>query len=149
MERKRFPIGVENFEALITGGYLYVDKTRYVHDLISSSKYYLLCRPRRFGKSLLLSTLEAFFLGKRSLFEGLAISEMDVEWKRRPVFHLNFVNLDASSGDELRKFLNAQFDDWDKVYGINSGEKPLPQRFQTLIEAAYAQTGERAVILID
>lgn len=149
MERKRFPIGVENFEALITGGYLYVDKTRYVHDLISSSKYYLLCRPRRFGKSLLLSTLEAFFLGKRDLFDGLAISKMDVEWKRRPVFHLNFVNLDASSGDELRKFLNTQFDDWDKVYGINSGEKPLPQRFQTLIEAAYAQTGERAVILID
>lgn len=149
MERERYPIGIENFEALISGGYVYVDKTEFIHRLVSTSKYYLLCRPRRFGKSLLLSSLECFFSGKRHLFEGLAIYRYDYDWEPRPVFHLNFVNLDTSSPENLISFLSNQFDEWDSLYGISTSGRQLSQRWQAIIEKAYASSGKRVVVLID
>ena len=112
-DNRPYPIGIENFEKLINSGFLYIDKTEYIHRLANQSGYYLLCRPRRFGKSLFLSTLEAFFEGKRELFEGLAITKYDYDWEPRPVLHLNLVNVDASDPDKLENSLDRQFRKWE------------------------------------
>ena len=89
MEKRIYPIGIQNFEKLRKDGYVYVDKTAWVHRLVTTGSYYFLSRPRRFGKSLLISTLEAYFLGKRELFKGLAIEQLEENWTVRPVFHLD------------------------------------------------------------
>ena len=86
----KYPIGIQDFESIINGGYVYVDKTALVHQLVTEGKIYFLSRPRRFGKSLLVSTLEAYFLGRKDLFKGLAIDELETEWVEHPVFHISF-----------------------------------------------------------
>lgn len=150
-ESKEYPIGIQNFEKIISNGYLYVDKTEFVYKLAKKSGYYFLSRPRRFGKSLLLSTLEAFFLGKRELFKGLAIDRHDdVEWMRYPVLHLDlnaqdYTRDDSSLFNQLDKYLQS----WETVYEVRSDVKDLGIRFSNVIEAAYKATGRQAVILID
>ena len=148
-DNRPYPIGIENFEKLINSGFLYIDKTEYIHRLANQSGYYLLCRPRRFGKSLFLSTLEAFFEGKRELFEGLAITKYDYDWEPRPVLHLNLVNVDASDPDKLENSLDRQFRKWEEKYGMTNIARNLSDRFGEIIQTAYERTGKQVVILID
>ena len=153
MEKKvRYPIGIENFKELISGGYLYVDKTEYIHTLIEQGKYFLLCRPRRFGKSLFLSTLEAFFEGKRELFDGLAITKHDYVWEPSPVIRLNLVNMNSSDPEQFTKDLSQQLGSWEAKYnveGVDVVAQTLNGRFRKIIETAYEKTDKRVVILID
>lgn len=151
MERmhKPYPIGIENFEEIISGGYLYVDKTEYLHQLISAGKYYLLCRPRRFGKSLFMSTAEAFFEGKRKLFEGLAIARHDYDWKPSPVFHLSLINVKSADPALLEAALVYQFEKWESIYQVKNSPAPLGLRFEHIITTACERSGRKVVILID
>ena len=146
---KPYPIGIENFEDLINGGFIYVDKTEFLYRMTKHKGYFLLCRPRRFGKSLFLSTIEAFFEGKRELFEGLAITKYDYDWEPTPVLHLNLVTMDASSPESLENSLDTQFRKWEAKYGITEIAKNLTDRFGAIIETAYKKTGKQVVILID
>ena len=145
----RYPIGIEDFGEIKTGGYLYIDKTEYLHRLLSGSKYYLLCRPRRFGKSLFLSMTQAFFEGKHDLFEGLAITRYDYDWQPHPVLHLNLVGTDTSNPEALKKLLSIQFQEWERMYGLKDTQNELSIRFGSIIRAAFECTGKQVVILVD
>ena len=101
----KYPIGIQDFEKIIEGGYVYLDKTSLVYDLVQNGKIYLLCRPRRFGKSLLVSTLKYYFEGKKELFKGLAIDKLEKEWKQYPVFHLDFNGNNFTNPGELEVIL--------------------------------------------
>jgi hypothetical protein len=151
-ERKDYPIGIQDFEKLISENFLYVDKTEFVYRLTRKSGYYFLSRPRRFGKSLLISTLEAFFLGKRELFKGLAIDcHEGIEWREYPVFHIDFNIQNYSDGDEsLGEVLDMCLREWEEHYDIeSSGMESYSIRFKYVIEAAYRKTGLQAVVLVD
>ena len=148
-QQLRYPIGIEDFETIRKGGYLYVDKTDYLHQMLCGSKYFLLCRPRRFGKSLFLSTALAFFEGKRELFEGLAISQYDYDWEPSPVLHLNLVNADATTPQALQRSFDRQFKRWEEKYQMTDIADNLSDRFEEIIRTAYERTGKGVVILID
>ena len=147
---RRLPVGIQSFEEIREGGYLYVDKTDIVWELTNRGrKYNYLSRPRRFGKSVLVDTLEAYFLGKRELFEGLRIMELEREWVKRPVIRLDMSRAGAAP-DTLRSYLDNAFDHLEKEYGI--APKPTAQladRFDAIIQTAYRQTGQQVAILID
>ena len=147
---RRLPVGIQSFEEIREGGYLYVDKTDIVWQLVNrGKKYNYLSRPRRFGKSVLVDTLEAYFLGKRELFEGLRIMELEREWVKRPVIRLDMSRAGAAP-DTLRSYLDNAFDHLEKEYGI--APKPTAQladRFDAIIQTAYRQTGQQVAILID
>lgn len=149
----KLPIGIQDFEYLRRNGYLYVDKTEYIYRLISNGKPYFLSRPRRFGKSLFLSTLRAYFEGKKELFEGLAIEELVKDdpdaWQEYPVFYFDFNRDGFARDDALEEILNAHLEKWEDVYGIDRNGNSLSIRFQRLIEAANIQTGKCAVVLVD
>ena len=117
--RRNLPIGIQSFERLRRDGYLYVDKTAFVYELASTGNPYFLSRPRRFGKSLLLSTLEAYFCGKKELFEGLAIEQFETEWNEHAVLHLSLNAEDYSEIEGLRNGLELQLRSWEKNYGIS------------------------------
>ena len=146
---KLYPIGIQNFEKIRRDGYLYIDKTSLIYSLVKTGSYYFLSRPRRFGKSLLISTLEAYFQGKKELFDGLAIAELEKEWIQRPVFHidLNIAKYDKES--DLEDMLNRSLVAWEKLYGADPAERSLALRFAGVIERAYEKTGQRVAILID
>jgi len=110
----KYPIGIQTFEEIINGGYTYVDKTELVYDLVNSGKYYFLGRPRRFGKSLLVSTLEAYFLGKKELFKDLAIEKLEKDWESYPVLHLDLSDQTYKVPDDLEDKLNKQLSSWEK-----------------------------------
>ena len=147
---RRLPVGIQSFEEIREGEYLYVDKTDIVWQLANrGKKYNYLSRPRRFGKSVLVDTLEAYFLGKRELFEGLRIMELEREWVKRPVIRLDMSRAGAAP-DTLRSYLDNAFDHLEKEYGI--APKPTAQladRFDAIIQTAYRQTGQQVAILID
>ena len=143
-----YPIGIQNFEDLRRSEYVYVDKTDLIYSLVSSGKYYFLSRPRRFGKSLLVSTLEAYFRGKKELFEGLAIGQLEKEWIEYPVFHLDFTGKAYNDGESLTDILNYHLSLWEKEYGTGSAAD-LDTRFKQVIDAAYEKTCRQVVILID
>ena len=147
---RRLPVGIQSFEKIREDGYLYVDKTDIVWELTNRGrKYNYLSRPRRFGKSVLVDTLEAYFLGKRELFEGLRIMELEREWVKRPVIRLDMSRAGAAP-DTLRSYLDNAFDHLEKEYGI--APKPTAQladRFDAIIQTAYRQTGQQVAILID
>lgn len=149
MDVQTYPIGIENFEKIRRGGYLYVDKTRYLHLLLKQGGYFLLCRPRRFGKSLFLSTAEAFFEGKRELFEGLAIDRLDYDWVPSPVLHLNLVEASATSVEDFKASLDEQFSVWEEKFGVKKIYSSLSVRFKKIIVAAYEKTGRSVAILVD
>jgi hypothetical protein len=146
---KNMPIGVQNFEKLRKGDYLYVDKTAYIYQLVSTGSYYFLSRPRRFGKSMLLSTLQAYFDGKKELFEGLAIEKLEKDWIKYPVLHLDLNVGEYTTEDDLRNKLSSSLNDWETLYGKNDYEKSLGTRFEGVIRRAYEKTGQRVAILVD
>ena len=145
----KYPIGIQNFEKLRRGGYAYVDKTALVWQLASQAQYYFLGRPRRFGKSLLLSTIEAYFEGKRELFEGLAIMQMEREWKRYPVLHMDLNAKQYNCREALIKILNMHLERWEQQYGDKYKDRDPEERFMHVIEQAYEQTQMPVVILVD
>ena len=144
------PVGIQSFEVIRKDGYLYVDKTDIIWHLANrDKKYNYLSRPRRFGKSVLVDTLEAYFLGKKELFEGLKIMQMETEWVKRPVIRLDMSRAGAEP-DTLRSYLDITFDRLEKEYGITP--KPtakLADRFNAIIVGAYEQTGQQVAILVD
>jgi hypothetical protein len=146
---KNLPIGIQNFESLRNDDYLYVDKTALVYKLVTTGRYYFLSRPRRFGKSMLLSTLHAYFDGKKELFEGLAISELEKDWVKYPVLHLDLNVGEYNAPDELKNKLSLFLSQSEDLYGKNANEKTLGTRFEGVIRRAYEQTGQRVVILVD
>lgn len=143
------PVGIQSFEKLRTEGFLYVDKTALMYELIQSKIPYFLSRPRRFGKSLLLSTMKAYFQGKKELFHGLAIEQMEKEWKTYPVLHLDLNSEKYEEEDDLRKILESQLQGWEREYGISPTVGSFSVRFMDVIETAYQKTGLRVVVLID
>ena len=147
----KYPIGIQSFDQIIEDGYVYVDKTDLVYNLIHEGKIYFLSRPRRFGKSLLVSTLKNYFLGRKELFKGLAIDKLEKEWNVYPVFHVDFNGSDFTQEGVLEKRLNGYVSDWEKKYGIDSqnNDLDLGGRFIKVLEAAHNETGRRAVVLID
>jgi hypothetical protein len=143
------PIGIQDFEKLRKENYLYVDKTALMHRLVSTGSYYFLSRPRRFGKSLLISTLKAYFLGKKDLFKGLAVEQLEQKWTVHPVLHLDLNTDNYDSKAALDDRIALSLGNWEKLYGRNELEKSFGARFEGVIQRAYEKTGERVVILVD
>ena len=149
MGDKIYPIGIQNFEKIRNEGYYYVDKTALIYRLVKTGSYYFLSRPRRFGKSLLISTLEAYFLGKKELFEGLAMAQLEKNWIRRPVLHLDLNIGKYDAPDSLDKILEEALSKWEITYGTGVGETTLALRFKGIVERASQQSGQRVAILVD
>ena len=147
-ERRPLPIGIQTFEKIRDGNYVYVDKTQFVEKLARYKCPYFLSRPRRFGKSLFLSTLKSYFEGRRDLFEGLALSETETEWKKYPVFYLDFNVGDFTDEESFRNSMDSKLCAFEKIYGFN-GAKTFADRFSDLIKVAHEQTGLQSVILVD
>ena len=145
----KYPIGIQDFEKLRTNGYSYVDKSRFVYKLATEGEYYFLSRPRRFGKSLFLSTLEAYFQGKKELFEGLAIYNLETEWKKYPIFHIDLNTANFREKDSLYTVLNDYLTTWESKYGTRESEATLALRFKGVIARAAEKEGCGVVILID
>ena len=146
----RYPIGLQTFSKLREGGYVYVDKTEYIYDLVNSdAQYVFLSRPRRFGKSLLVSTLRSYFEGRKELFEGLAIEHLEQEWRKHPVLHFNMADGKHMDESRLEAFLEYQLREWERVYGEDESATTIETRVKAIIRRAYEQTGEKVVILID
>ncbi len=148
----KYPIGIQSFSEIREGGYLYVDKTAFIHKL-AQGKYYFLSRPRRFGKSLLLSTLEAYYQGRRDLFKGLAIDSLTEEWEVHPILHLDLNNGTYTKSGDLDVLLDYHLKEWEKKYDI-SREDDSPGmtasvRFGRVIKCAFEYTGKKVAILID
>ena len=146
---KKYPIGIQNFEKIRKDGYFYIDKTALVYQLVKSGSYYFLSRPRRFGKSLLISTLEAYFQGKKELFQGLAIEKLEKDWVKRPILHIDLNTEKYENPESLENILNDTVYKWEKIYGTEISETSLPLRFKGIIQRAYEQTGHRVAILVD
>lgn len=149
MSNKIYPIGIQNFEKLRLEGYFYIDKTALIYKLVKTGSYYFLSRPRRFGKSLLISTLEAYFQGKKELFEGLAVEKLEKEWKKHPILHIDLNIGKYDTPDSLDAILNNALANWEATYGTGASESTLALRFAGIIQRAFKQTGERVVILVD
>ncbi|MDR0725578.1 MAG: AAA family ATPase, partial [Prevotellaceae bacterium] len=146
---RKLPIGIQDFEDLRTNGYVYVDKTEYVYRLATTGKPYFLGRPRRFGKSLLLSTLKAYFLGKKELFDGLAIAELEKDWIEYPVFHFD-MNVESYTGlASLDSALDINLRMLESQWGKEPAEQTPSARFIGLIRRAYEKTGRKVAVLID
>ena len=149
MELQKLPIGEQDFETLRQENRLYIDKTELIYQMIRDGTYYFLSRPRRFGKSLLLSTIEAYFLGKRELFNGLYIANQEREWATHPVLHIDFSKQSYQSEQDLKDMLNLYLGSQEDIYGADARETSLALRFSGLIQRAYEKTGKGVVILID
>lgn len=145
----KLPIGIQNFEKLRIEGYKYVDKTAVMYDLVSSGCYYFLSRPRRFGKSLLMSTLDAFFNGKKDLFHGLAVEKLEKNWLEYPVFHLDLNTRNYQDEEALTSELNKHLEYWEKEYGDKFKDRAIEERFTQVIRLAHEKTGRKVVILVD
>ena len=130
-------------------GYLYVDKTEMIYNLVTSSKCVFLSRPRRFGKSLLLSTIQAYFEGKRELFKGLAVERQESEWHVHPILKLSLATFHAADGGNLEEILGNQFAEWEEKYAVRISTADLSSRFGNIIKEAYNATGMPVVILVD
>lgn len=144
-----YPIGIQSFSEIREGGYVYVDKTAAVFSLASTGKYYSLSRPRRFGKSLLVSTMEAYFSGRKELFKGLAMETLEKDWTTHPVLHLDLTGSRYTSISDLEEKLGRHLSKWESVYGKTGDLSDPASRFEAVIEAAYLKTGNKVVILID
>ena len=144
-----YPIGIQNFEKIRKEGYLYIDKTELVYRLAKTGSYYFLSRPRRFGKSLLISTLEAYFQGKKELFEGLAMERLEKDWVKYPILYLDLNISQYSSQKDLEDILNRNLVAWENLYGADPAERSLALRFAGIIQRACEKAGQRVVILVD
>lgn len=148
-KKVRYPIGDQSFENIRSNGFLYVDKTEFIEKIVEGSQYYFLGRPRRFGKSLFLSTLKNFFEGKRELFKGLYADSMEWTWEPYPVLYLDLNNGDYRSAEGLRMKLDTQISEWEALYGKSTEGLNVTERFRLVIERASRQTGKPVVILVD
>ena len=147
---KKCPLGVQTFEKVISEDLLYVDKTQYIYSLAQDYRYVFLSRPRRFGKSLLASTLHSYFAGKKELFKGLAIEKLETEWAEHPVLHFDMSTAKHMDKETLEQELSGKLSDYEKIYGKSDpGKTKLNQRLECLIVHAYEKTGRQAVVLID
>lgn len=145
----KYSIGIQDFVKLRQGGFAYVDKTKFVYKLADEGSYYFLSRPRRFGKSLFLSTLEAYFHGRKELFEGLAIYDMEKEWKSHPIFYIDLNTANFRDENSLYEVLNSHVSVWEEMYGAREYETTLALRFKGVIARAAEKGGRGVVILID
>ncbi len=146
--KTKYPVGIQSFTKIREEDFLYIDKTGYIKDLLSGG-YFFLSRPRRFGKSLFLSTLKAFYEGQRSLFRGLDIDTVDWNWDTYPMFHLDLNSSSYDTPSSLNDVLEWHLRDWEKTYGLHPTYANLTLRFADVIKAAYRATGKRVVILVD
>ena len=146
---RKLPIGIQTFEDIRKGDYLYVDKTAFVYQIAQTGKPYFLSRPRRFGKSLLISTFEAYFQGRKDLFQGLAIDKLEKEWIQYPVLHLDLNAENYKDADALRIILSRHLNLWEDAWGREEREITVSDRFSGVIRRAYEQTGKQVVVLID
>ena len=150
MERKLYPIGIQTFEEIRKKDYLYIDKTEYIYRIThTDGKYFFLSRPRRFGKSLLVSTLQSYFEGRKDLFEGLALGNLEKEWTEYPVLHFDMSLGKHMKKDQLERYLVSRLEEKERIWGIVSPSVDANDRLTALIETAYQQTGKQVVILID
>ena len=147
----KYPIGIQSFDRIIEDGYVYIDKTDMVYSLAQEGSIYSLSRPRRFGKSLLVSTLKNYFLGRKELFRGLKIDSLEKDWKIYPVFHMDFNSTNFAVRGTLWQKLNGLLIDWEEQYGVKTPKEGLDlgDRFIKVLAAAHEQSGRRAVVLVD
>ncbi|UTC45481.1 ATP-binding protein [Treponema vincentii] len=154
----KLPVGIQSFKDLREKHFLYVDKTAYIAQLSQASKVFFLSRPRRFGKSLFLSTLAAYFLGQKELFKGLYLEKAEEEqavregrtaWEEYPVLYLDFNTENYNDTQSMHSILHTHLNGWEKQYGADNAEQTFPSRFKGLIERAYKQAGKQVVILVD
>lgn len=147
---RKYPIDIRGFQTIREEGYVYIDKTAYVHKMASYGKYYFLSRPRRFGKSMMITTLHAYFEGRKELFEGLAIEKLEKDWKRYPVLRIDLSRGKYYQLDSVFSVFNLILEDYERVYGITPTRlDEYGSRFARIIQTAYEQTGEKVVVLID
>ena len=150
MEKIKYPVGVQSFELIRTGDYIYIDKTEVIHHLVSSGSYYFLGRPRRFGKSLLISTLEAYFQGRKELFRGLAIEHLEPgEWTSFPVVRIDLSGQNFNSPGEFTLYMKGYLEDIESKYGIVTNAEDIPTKFRRLVQSLHSISGKKVVILID
>ena len=149
MERRKYPVGIQTFSEIIHGEYLYVDKTDLVWVLKNYSKFIFLSRPRRFGKSLLSSTLHSYFAGEKELFEGLKIMSLEQEWKKYPVLHFDLSGAKHLSVQGVRDELGRLVEEYERLYGANASETSPGMRFAGLVNRAFEQTGMQVAVIID
>ena len=151
--KMKLPIGVQDFEKLREDGFMYADKTAYIYKLVHNGKQYFLSRPRRFGKSLFLSTLRAYWEGKQELFKGLEIAKLEADdpgaWQKYPVFYFDLNKDNFTRDSALEDVLDKHLKEWEQIYGDEHKDGPLSARFQYLLVKATEQTGRRAVVLVD
>ena len=145
----KYPIGIQSFDQIIGDGYVYVDKTGLIYQLVKGGKIYFLSRPRRFGKSLLVSTLKCYFQGRKELFKGLAIDKLETEWAEYPVFHIDFSQTDFLNPNLLEEKLEENISAWEQIYGKGEFAFSLGSRFAYVLKQAHKQSGRRCVVLID
>ena len=146
---RKLPIGIQTFSDIRTQEYLYVDKTDYVWQIANTGKPYFFSRPRRFGKSLLISTFEAYFEGRRDLFEGLAIEKLEEKWDKHPVLHLDLNARKYERPEDLIAMLNQYLEKWEAKFGNEKKDRAPEERFDYIIQRAYEQTGKGVVVLVD
>jgi len=146
---KRCPVGIQTFSEIREDDYLYIDKTEYIYRMATSGKYFFLSRPRRFGKSLLTSTLHSYFEGRKELFEGLAIEKLEKDWTKYPVLHFDMSTAKHVDKETLESMLNYQLSKYEETYGRDSEALKLNDRMGALIKRANEQTGQKVVVLID
>ena len=146
----KYPVGIQTFEEIREKGYLYVDKTKYIVDFREKGmKYVFLSRPRRFGKSLFASTLQAYFEGRKELFEGLAIADYEKEWVKHPVLHFDLSGAKHFDEEGLKHYLDLQLKPYEKLYGKDDDELYPNDRLDGIVKRAYEQTGEKVAVIID
>lgn len=144
-----YPIGLQDFEKIREEGKVYIDKTSLILDLVNRNSYVFLARPRRFGKSLLLSTIKAYFEGKKELFRGLDIENLEEKWEKHPVFLIELSRVNSESHEALKALLNQQFSIWEEELGIINRNNHFGSRFSSILIESFKKTGKRAVILVD
>ena len=145
----KYPIGIQSFDQIREDGFVYVDKTDLIYDLVMNGKIYFLSRPRRFGKSLLVSTLACYFQGRKELFDGLAIASLEKDWLQYPIFRVDFNGGNYTREAELEKSIETYIAKWEVEYGKDPLETTTGDRFKGVLQRAYQKTGQRAVVLID
>ena len=145
----KYPIGIQSFDQMIEDGYVYVDKTDLIYQLVTTGKIYFLSRPRRFGKSLLVSTLKCYFQGRKELFRGLAIDKLETEWAEYPVFHIDFNGDNFTKANVLEQKIENHIADWEKTYGKSDTAQTTGDRFVHVLRQAHKRYGRRCVVLID
>ena len=145
----KYPIGIQSFDQIIEGGFVYVDKTDMVYKLVTEGKIYFLGRPRRFGKSLLVSTLKHYFLGHKELFKGLKIDSLEKDWLEYPVFHIDFNGVNFMEEGKLEEILEGTISQWERIYGKSQDFTDVGRRFAYVLHEAHRRTGRRCVVLVD